>query len=163
VDPAVADLTAARANASLSWTETELLRRVNCAVDEDVPMWLYHRLVTDVLALKVLPGRGEPGRVPLPADRRAWAEEKAGELVGAARRAGGRRAARGGRPHDPRASRTHLHAAPGDRRPAARAPGAAPDRLAQTHGPAPERAEPGGLEDAGRILASRRAAEGHRA
>ncbi|TQM67224.1 hypothetical protein FHX41_0829 [Actinomadura hallensis] len=88
VDPAVADLTAARANASLSWTETELLRRVNCAVDEDVPMWLYHRLVTDVLALKVLPGRGEPGRVPLPADRRAWAEEKAGELVGAVRAAG---------------------------------------------------------------------------
>ncbi|NKZ02475.1 hypothetical protein [Actinomadura latina] len=88
VDPAVADLTETRANSSLSWTETELLRRVNHAVDEDAPMWLYHRLVTDVLALKVLPGRGEPGRVPLPPERRAWAEKKAGELVDAVRSAG---------------------------------------------------------------------------
>ncbi|CNE28495.1 Uncharacterised protein [Mycobacterium tuberculosis] len=88
IDPAVADLTEARANSSLSWTETELLRRVNRAVDEDAPMWLYHRLVTDVLALKVLPGRGEPGRVTLPPDRRAWAEKKAHELVDAIRSAG---------------------------------------------------------------------------
>jgi hypothetical protein len=88
IDPAVADLTEARANSSLSWTETELLRRVNRDIDEDAPMWLYHRLVTDVLALKVLPGRGEPGRVPLPAERRAWAEKKAGELVEAVRAAG---------------------------------------------------------------------------
>ncbi|MFB4308724.1 hypothetical protein [Actinomadura sp. GTD37] len=88
VDPAVADLTEARANTSLSWTETELLRRVNGAVDEDVPMWLYHRLVTDVLALKVLPGRGEPGRVPLPPGRRAWADEMAGAMVEGIRSAG---------------------------------------------------------------------------
>lgn len=88
VEPAVADLTEARTNSSLSWTETELLRRVNRAVDEDAPMWLYHRLVTDVLALKVLPGRGGPGRVPLPPERRAWAEKKAGELVEAVRSAG---------------------------------------------------------------------------
>lgn len=88
VDPDVADVTGARANHSLSLAETELLRRVNAAVDEDVPMWLYHRLVTDVLALKVLPGRGEPGRVPLPPERRAWADAKASELVGAIRSAG---------------------------------------------------------------------------
>ncbi|RFS83637.1 hypothetical protein D0T12_21700 [Actinomadura spongiicola] len=88
VDPAVADPSTARANASLSWTETELLRAVNAAVDESVPMWLYHRLVTDVLALKILPGRGEPGRVPLPLDRRAWAADKARELTGAIRSAG---------------------------------------------------------------------------
>ncbi|NDU77927.1 hypothetical protein GWI34_35755 [Actinomadura sp. DSM 109109] len=88
VDPAVADLTDVRTNSSLSWTETELLRRVNAAVDEDAPMWLYHRLVTDVLALKVLPGRGEPGRVPLPPDRRDWAGDKARELVEAVRSAG---------------------------------------------------------------------------
>lgn len=87
IDPAVADLSAARANASLSWAETELLRRLNAAVDEDAPMWLYHRLVTDVLALKVLPGRGEPGRVPLPPDRRAWAGERARGLVEAVRAA----------------------------------------------------------------------------
>ena len=88
LEPDTADLTGARANTSLSWTETELLRRVNGAVDEDVPMWLYHRLVTDVLALKVLPGRGEPGRVPLPPERRAWADGKANEMVGAVRTAG---------------------------------------------------------------------------
>lgn len=88
VDPSAADLSAARANTSLSWTETELLRRINAAVDEDAPMWLYHRLVTDVLALKVLPGRGEPGRVPLPPDRRAWAGDKARELTDAILSAG---------------------------------------------------------------------------
>ncbi|MFC4056485.1 hypothetical protein ACFOY4_42945 [Actinomadura syzygii] len=87
-DPSVADPSEARANASLSWTETELLRRVNAAVDEDVPMWLYHRLVTDVLALTVLPGRGEPGRVPLPAERRAWAEAESHERVDAIRAGG---------------------------------------------------------------------------
>ncbi|TDD68430.1 hypothetical protein E1293_36920 [Actinomadura darangshiensis] len=88
IDPAVADLTEARANTSLSWTETELLRRVNSAVDMDAPMWLYHRLVTEVLALKVLPGRGEDGRVPLPPERLAWADEKARELVESVRSAG---------------------------------------------------------------------------
>jgi hypothetical protein len=87
VDPAVAEVADTRANSSLSWTETELLRRVNSAVDQDAPMWLYHRLVTDVLALKVLPGRGEPGRVPLPPGRRAWAGEKAREFVDAIRSA----------------------------------------------------------------------------
>ncbi|QKW33626.1 hypothetical protein HUT06_05925 [Actinomadura sp. NAK00032] len=88
VDPAVAEPAEARTNTSLSWTETELLRRVNGAVDEEAPMWLYHRLVTDVLALKVLPGRGEPGRVPLPPERRAWAQKKAHELVEGIRSAG---------------------------------------------------------------------------
>lgn len=87
-DPAVADPSGARANASLSWTETELLRRVNAAVDEDVPMWRYHRLVTDVLALTVLPGRGAPGRVPLPPEHRVWADAKARERVDAIRSGG---------------------------------------------------------------------------
>ncbi|TDC62760.1 hypothetical protein E1200_24635 [Actinomadura sp. GC306] len=88
VDPAVADPAGARANASLSWTETELLRKVNGAVDEDAPMWLYHRLVTDLLALQVLPGLGEPGRVPLPPGRHGWAADKARELTAAIRSAG---------------------------------------------------------------------------
>ncbi|MBW8485302.1 hypothetical protein [Actinomadura parmotrematis] len=88
VDPAVADLTEARTNASLSHAETELLRRVNHAVDPDAPMWLYHRLVTDVLAVRLLPGRGAPGRVRLPAARRAWAAERAAELVAGVRAAG---------------------------------------------------------------------------
>ncbi|MFA1550853.1 hypothetical protein [Actinomadura chokoriensis] len=88
IDPAVADLSETHANASLSWTETELLRRVNAAIDDEAPMWLYHRLVTDVLALKVLPGRSEPGRVPLPSGHRAWAQEKAHEHVDWLRSAG---------------------------------------------------------------------------
>ncbi|GAA4234907.1 hypothetical protein GCM10022254_40910 [Actinomadura meridiana] len=88
IDPATADLSDVRTNASLSWTETELLRTVNAAVDEDVPMWLYHRLVTDVLALTILPGRGEPGRVPLPPGRRAWAADRARDLTEAIRSGG---------------------------------------------------------------------------
>ncbi|MDL4772838.1 MULTISPECIES: hypothetical protein [Thermomonosporaceae] len=88
VDPAIADLSEARANAALSWTETELLRRINGAAREDAPMWLYHRLVTDVLALRVLPGQGAPGRVPLPGDRRDWAATRARELVESIRSAG---------------------------------------------------------------------------
>ncbi|MFC4913258.1 hypothetical protein [Actinomadura gamaensis] len=87
-DPSTVDVDSARSNSSLSWTETELLRAVNHAVDDEVPMWLYHRLVTDLLALQVLPGQGEPGRVPLPPDRRAWAEVQAKELVEAVREAG---------------------------------------------------------------------------
>ncbi|MFI0450838.1 hypothetical protein [Actinomadura sp. 6N118] len=88
VDPELVDLSEARTNSSLSWTETELLRRLNQAIDEDAPMWLYHQLVTDVLALKVLPGRGAPGRVPLPADRREWAARKSESLVTAVRDGG---------------------------------------------------------------------------
>ncbi|WP_169744463.1 hypothetical protein [Spirillospora albida] len=88
IDPALADLDELRANASLSWTETELLRRVNGAVGDEAPMWLYHRFVTDVLALQVLPGLGTPGRVPLPADRGAWAAEKAHELIDSIRSSG---------------------------------------------------------------------------
>jgi len=88
VDPEVADLTNSRVNASLSWTETELLRRVNHALDPEVPMWLYHRLVTDVLALKVMPGRGAPGRVALPPDRREWAEQEARRLAKSVEEAG---------------------------------------------------------------------------
>ncbi|WP_051468239.1 hypothetical protein [Actinomadura oligospora] len=88
IDPDSVDVGSGRPNSSLSWTETELLRAVNNAVDDDVPMWLYHRLVTDLLALQVLPGQGPSGRVRLPADRRAWAEVQAKELVEAVRRAG---------------------------------------------------------------------------
>lgn len=186
VDPAIADLSEARANAALSWTETELLRRINGAAREDAPMWLYHRLVTDVLALRVLPGQGAPGRVPLPGDRRDWAATRARELVESIRSAGydvvgdldellpgdavpdaapcGRRRAGGRRgAHHPRPARPDLHAARGRRGAAPPARRAGAHGPAQADGPASQRAQPGGLEDAGGLLAHGRAHQGHRA
>ncbi|MBA9003192.1 hypothetical protein [Thermomonospora cellulosilytica] len=83
------DLTRTRTNSSLGAVETEVLRHVNAALDDETPMWLYHRVVTDILALQVLPGSGpRRDRVTLPADRRPWAEQRAAELVEAIRTAG---------------------------------------------------------------------------
>jgi hypothetical protein len=88
IDPDVADLSDVRSNASLSHTETELLRKINNAVGEEAPMWLYHRYVTNLFALEVLPGKGVPGRVGLPPARAEWAGKKAHELVEHIRAAG---------------------------------------------------------------------------
>lgn len=77
-----------RGNASLGVVETELLRRLNIALDPDVPQWLYTSTVTSVLGHQTLPWRAETRPVPFPDDRERWVRERAAELS-AGLRAGG--------------------------------------------------------------------------
>jgi hypothetical protein len=81
VDPARADLSLARANASLATPEIEFLRRLNLALPREVPDWFYMWRVKEAVAHRdeAAPPRG--GRLVLPADRDAWAKEQAETLI----------------------------------------------------------------------------------
>ncbi|MGH3320954.1 MAG: hypothetical protein ACRDN9_12360 [Streptosporangiaceae bacterium] len=88
VDPGRVDAAAARPNTSLGLAETELLRRVNAALDPSVPFWHYAATVKDRLAHDVLAARPDRERVSLPDDRYAWTREHAERVVAGLRAAG---------------------------------------------------------------------------
>jgi hypothetical protein len=81
VDPAVADLSRARPNASLGLAEIEFLRRLNQALPADIPDWFYMWNVKEAVAHQALAARPAGGRLLLPADRDAWAKEQAEALI----------------------------------------------------------------------------------
>lgn len=82
LDPATADLSCARPNASLGRPETEFLRRLNQALPAEVPDWFYMWTVKEGVAHRALAARPRSGRLVLPAGREAWAKEQ-GELLAA--------------------------------------------------------------------------------
>jgi hypothetical protein len=88
IDPDSVDLNEAGNNSSLGPAEVEFLRRINRTIGDEVPMWLYHQVVTDLFALQMLPGCGTDEKVALPAARHAGARERAHQLVEAVRQAG---------------------------------------------------------------------------
>lgn len=89
VDPAVADTSRVRNNASLGLGEVELLRRLNEALPAELPDWFYMRNVKDVLAHGALAGLPRfTGPLELPPDRHEQAQKHAEEIV-AGLRAGG--------------------------------------------------------------------------
>ena len=89
IDPAAADTSRARSNASLGLAEIELLRRVNEALPGEVPGWFYMRNVKDTLAHGALVNRpATVGRLELPTEREEWVRKHA-ELVIAELRASG--------------------------------------------------------------------------
>jgi hypothetical protein len=81
VDPAVADLSRARANASLGQPEIEFLRRMNEALSADVPDWYYMWRVKEGVAHEALAARPTGARLRLPADRLGWAQEHAAGVI----------------------------------------------------------------------------------
>jgi hypothetical protein len=81
VDPAVADISRARPNASLGLAEIEFLRRLNQALPAEVPDWFYMWNVKEAVAHQTLAARPAEGRLVLPADRDAWAKEQAETLI----------------------------------------------------------------------------------
>ncbi|HKC28620.1 MAG TPA: hypothetical protein VKB75_11475 [Jatrophihabitans sp.] len=81
IDPAAADTSRARSNASLGLAEVELVRRINQALPEQMPDWSYMHTVKDFLAQEVLAGRPAAGQLELPADRDSWACEQGQLLV----------------------------------------------------------------------------------
>lgn len=82
VDPARADLSLARANASLGVAEIEFLRRLNLALPREVPDWFYMWRVKEAIAHRQ--GAAPAGeRLVLPAGRDAWAKEHAEALIAA--------------------------------------------------------------------------------
>ena len=88
IDPAGADLSCARPNASLGMPEIEFLRRLNQALPDEVPDWFYMWTVKEGVAHRALASRPRQGRLVLPADRDAWAKEQ-GDLLAAGLSASG--------------------------------------------------------------------------
>jgi hypothetical protein len=83
IDPASADTSRARPNASLGVAEIEFLRRLNLALSPEVPDWFYMWNVKETLAHQTLAARPRTARLVLPADRAAWAGEQAETLIAA--------------------------------------------------------------------------------
>ena len=81
VDPAAADLSRARANASLGQPEIEFLRRMNETLSADIPDWYYMWRVKEGVAHEALAARPTGERLRLPADRLGWAQEHAEAVI----------------------------------------------------------------------------------
>ena len=90
IDPASADLSRARPNASLGMAEIEFLRRLNQALPgpDEVPDWFYMWNVKETVAHRALADRPRGGRLVLPADRDAWAKEQSETLIAGLRESG---------------------------------------------------------------------------
>jgi hypothetical protein len=85
------DTSVARSNASLGLAETELIRRINQTLPEEVPDWFYMRFVKDLLAHDALARRNSGGRadrLELPQERDEWAREQGEALVDGLKRGG---------------------------------------------------------------------------
>jgi hypothetical protein len=80
IDPASADITRARPNASLGMAEVEFLRQLNQALHDEVPDWFYMWNVKETLAHRALAARPREGRLILPAGREDWAAAQAQAL-----------------------------------------------------------------------------------
>ncbi|MEV6608668.1 hypothetical protein [Kutzneria sp. NPDC051319] len=74
-------------NHSLGTPETELLRRVNVAVERRVGWPQYDAVIKDYLAHKILAAHGN-GKVALPASELPWVRDRAEQVVTAIERAG---------------------------------------------------------------------------
>jgi hypothetical protein len=83
IDPASADTSRARPNASLGVPEIEFLRRLNMALSPEIPDWFYMWNVKETLAHRTLTARPRTARLVLPEDRAAWAGEQAETLISA--------------------------------------------------------------------------------
>jgi hypothetical protein len=81
VDPAVVDLSRARANASLGQAEIEFLRRMNEELSPEIPDWYYMWRVKEGVAHEALAARPAGERLRLPADRLGWAQQHADGLI----------------------------------------------------------------------------------
>jgi hypothetical protein len=81
IDPARADTSRARPNASLGVPEIEFLRRLNIALSPDIPDWFYMWNVKETLAHQTLAGRPRTGRLELPPERAEWAAEQSQGLI----------------------------------------------------------------------------------
>lgn len=75
-------------NPSLGVAEANLLRRINVALDGRVGWPVYHRLVKNYLAQKVLAARSDQTRIELPPEESSWAAKASQEIVDGLRAAG---------------------------------------------------------------------------
>ncbi len=88
LDPARADLSHARPNASLGLAETEFLRRLNAALPAEVPDWFYMWTVKEGVAHRALAERPRGTRLLLPLERESWAKEHAEAVIAGLRDSG---------------------------------------------------------------------------
>lgn len=77
-----------RSNASLSYAEAELLRRVNRSLGERLDWWAYERAVKHRFAEDVLAAGGRDRRPSVPAEHRPWFQQRHREMVSSLRALG---------------------------------------------------------------------------
>jgi hypothetical protein len=81
VDAASVDTTDVRSNATLGVVETELLRRLNLRLSDEIPQWYYVTEVKEHLAQQVLAARAAGARPQLPEKYAAWAQDRSAHVV----------------------------------------------------------------------------------
>ncbi|MGI5166807.1 hypothetical protein ACQEU3_20885 [Spirillospora sp. CA-253888] len=82
LDPGSCDLSGSFANPSLGLAETQLLLRVNQALDHSAAPWpVYNEHVKHYLAQQVLTARRSAHKIRLPAADHAWAAERGAQMV----------------------------------------------------------------------------------
>jgi hypothetical protein len=89
LDPAIFDLNIARSNESLGAAQAEVLRRVNIALGDRLPMpGPYPRFGKELLAQRVLAAQRDATSFGLRPRLRPWLEERAQETIDRVRAAG---------------------------------------------------------------------------
>jgi hypothetical protein len=81
IDSGGIDLSQARANSSLGLPETEFLRRMNEALEDEIPDWYYTRYIKQILAHDVLTEQPRQQRLTLPPGREDWVRQQSEALV----------------------------------------------------------------------------------
>src|SRR5262249_31338144 len=85
IEPGRIDVPVTRVNRSLGLAEAEFLRRMNEALPDGIPAWVYNRRIQHILAQNVLSARPPQSRLTLPPAEQAWAAEQSEILVSALR------------------------------------------------------------------------------
>jgi hypothetical protein len=88
LDPTALDTDVPNTNTSLGIAETELIRRINAAIPEDVDWPRYETVMKEQVAEEILPAVAEMVRIALPEPDRPWVRARAEELVAALREPG---------------------------------------------------------------------------
>ena len=81
VDAESVDTSDVRSNATLGIVETELLRRLNLRLPDEIPQWYYTTEVKEHLAQEVLAARPAGARPQLPEKYAAWAHERSERVI----------------------------------------------------------------------------------
>lgn len=68
-------------NTGLGSPQTEVLRRLNLAMDAEVGWQRYNSVVKEYLAAKILPAHGDPARIVLPLPELSWVRRRAEQMV----------------------------------------------------------------------------------
>lgn len=81
IDAASVDTSDVRSNATLGMVETELLRRLNARLPDEIPQWYYVTEIKEHLAQQVLAARPAGARPQLPDKYASWAQARSERVI----------------------------------------------------------------------------------